>query len=150
MLYLRNKDKGEKLGVENIYDLIDKEIKGRSEIGNARNEQIREHKRYESELINSEKFMYTREDIIMPIIMYCRVSTPEAFEFKLRLGFNQHDLIMTKEQSVLTKIMKVFASEEILLQRSVLSYKTDSYFSKHRLAMEIDGKKRQKVIEKKT
>ena len=57
---------------------------------------------------------------------------------------------MTKEQSLLTKIMKVFASEEILLQRSVLSYKTDSYFSKHRLAMEIDGKKRQKVIEKKT
>ena len=57
----------------------------------------------------------TREDVIVPIIMNCRVSTPEALEFKIRLGFNPHDLIMAKEQSVLTKIMKVFASEEILL-----------------------------------
>ena len=59
--------------------------------------------------------MYTYEDIIMPIIIHCRVSTPEVIEIKNRLGFNQHDLIMTKEQSVLTKIMKVFVSEEILL-----------------------------------
>ena len=43
----------------------------------------------------------TREDIIIPIT----VSTPGAFEFKIRLGFNQHELIMAKEQSVLTKIM---------------------------------------------
>ena len=31
MLWLRNKDIGEKLSVENICDLIDKEIKGRFE-----------------------------------------------------------------------------------------------------------------------
>ena len=35
-----------------------------------------------------EKFMYTHEDIIMPIIMDCRVSTPEAMEFISKLGFN--------------------------------------------------------------
>ena len=29
MLWLRNKDVGEKVGVENIYDLIDKEIEGK-------------------------------------------------------------------------------------------------------------------------
>ena len=29
MLWLRNKDIGEKIGVVNIYDLIDREIKGR-------------------------------------------------------------------------------------------------------------------------
>ena len=90
--------------------------------------------------------------------MHCRVSTPEAIEFKTRLGFNQHDLIVTKEQSVLVKIIKIFASEEILLQHSVLSYKVDVYFSKHRLAIKIDKKghndknidyetKKQKAIE---
>ena len=47
---------------------------------------------------------------------------------------------MTKEQAVLTKIKKVFASKEILLQHSVLSYKIHLYFSKHRLATEIDEK----------
>ena len=72
--------------------------------------------------------------------MHCRVSIPELTEFKTRLGINQHDLIMTKKQSVLTKIMKVFPSEEILLQYSVLSYKIDLYFSNHRLAIEVDEK----------
>ena len=103
--------------------------------------------------------MYTHEEIIMPIIMHCRVSTPEAIEFKSRLEFNQHDLIMAKEQSVLTKIIKVFASEEILLQYSFLSYKTDLYFPEHELAIEFNEKghkdrnidcaiKRKKSIEK--
>ena len=47
---------------------------------------------------------------------------------------------MTKEQTVLTKIKKVFASEKILLQHYVLSYKIDLYFSKYRLATETDEK----------
>ena len=40
--------------------------------------------------------------------------TPKSIWFTTNLGFNQHDLVMTKKQSVLTKIMKVFSSEEIL------------------------------------
>ena len=66
---------------------------------------------------------------------------------------------MTKEKSVLTKIMKVFLAEGILLQHSVLSYQIGLYFSKHRLAIEIYEKvhddrnidyktKRKKAIEK--
>ena len=159
ILWLRNKDLGGKLSVENIYDLIDKEIKGRFETRNLTNEQTKEYKRHGSKLIDGEKFMYTREDIIMLIIMHCRVSTPEPNEFKTRLGFNQHDLIMTKEKSVLTKIMKLFLAEGILLQHSVLSYQIGLYFSKHRLATEIYEKvhddrnidyetKRKKAIEK--
>ena len=38
--------------------------------------------------------------------------TPTAVTFSTKLGFNQHGLIMTKEQSVLTKI-KAFSSEKI-------------------------------------
>ena len=56
MLWLRNKDIEEKLGVENIYGLIDKEINGRSETRNPTNEQIREYKTHGSELIDGEKF----------------------------------------------------------------------------------------------
>ena len=37
--------------------------------------------------------------------------------------------------------MKLFAKEEILLQHFVLSYKIDSYFPKHKLAMEVDEKR---------
>ena len=45
--------------------------------------------------------------------MDCRLST--SVEFRTKLGFNQHDITVTKEQLVLTKITKVFSSEEILL-----------------------------------
>ena len=47
---------------------------------------------------------------------------------------------MTKEESVLLKIMKAFAKEEIKLQHSVLNYYIDLYFPEHRLAVEIDEK----------
>ena len=56
--------------------------------------------------------MYICKDLALSIIMDCRTAT--AIGFKARLRFNQHDLIMTKKQSVPIKIMKVFASEEIL------------------------------------
>ena len=49
--------------------------------------------------------------------MDCKI--PTAIDFRSKLGFNQHDIIMTKEQSVLTKIIKVFAKEKILIQHSV-------------------------------
>ena len=40
---------------------------------------------------------------------------------------------MTQEQSVLTKIMTVFAAEEIILQYNVLGYGVDVYLPKHKL-----------------
>ena len=137
MLWLRNKDIGEELGLENIFELIDKEVKRRFETRNPANEQIRDYKRHGPELIDGEKFVYTLEDIIMPIIMYCRLKTSKAIEFKTRLGFNQYDVIMKRKQSVLTIIMKVFASEKILIQYSVLSCKIDLSFSRHMQAIEI-------------
>ena len=36
--------------------------------------------------------------------------------------------------------MRIFASEKMLLQRSVLSYRIDLYFPKHRLAIEVHEK----------
>ena len=47
---------------------------------------------------------------------------------------------MTKEQSLLTKIIKVFAKEEILLQYYVLGYRIDLYFPEHELAIKFDEK----------
>ena len=70
--------------------------------------------------------------------MDCR-PTP-AVTFKTKLGFNQHDLIMTQEQSILSKIVTLVATEEIILQHNVLGYRTDEYFSKYKLAIEVDGK----------
>ena len=99
MLWLREKNIGEKLSVENIYDLNEKEIKDRFETRYSTNEQIKEYKRHESELIDSEKFLYTLEDITMNMIMHCRVLAPEAIKFKTRLENNKHDLIMSTNEN---------------------------------------------------
>ena len=51
--------------------------------------------------------MYTHEVIIKPIITSCRVSTPETIEFRSKLGFTQHDVILTKEESMISKKKKI-------------------------------------------
>ena len=61
---------------------------------------------------------FLEENFTKQIIMDCR--TTAAVNFKTRLGFSQHDPIMTQEQSVLSKIVKVFAAEEIIMQHNVL------------------------------
>ena len=44
------------------------------------------------------------------------------------------------KESVKTKIINVFSSENILQQHSVLNNQIDLYFSKHKLAIEVDEK----------
>ena len=61
--------------------------------------------------------------------MDCR--TTPAVDFKSRLGFSQHDPIITQEQSILSKIV-TFSAEEVILQHNVLSYRIDAYFPKHK------------------
>ena len=50
--------------------------------------------------------------------MDCRIAP--AVYFKTRLGFSQHDPIMTQEHPILSKIVTLFAAEEIMLQCNVL------------------------------
>ena len=54
--------------------------------------------------------------------------TTRAENFKTRLGLKQHDPIMCQEQS----------TEEILFQHHVLRYYIAAYFSKYKLAIEVD------------
>ena len=61
--------------------------------------------------------------------MDCR--TTPAVEFRKRLGFKQHDPIMTQEQSILTKLGTYFKTEDELFQHSVLGYRIYLYVPKH-------------------
>ena len=78
-------------------------IKGKCNTKSLTKEQSRKYKRFGKELINGEKDMYIHEDLVLPIFMGC--AKPKAIKFITKLGVNHHDLIMTKEQSVLTKII---------------------------------------------
>ena len=64
--------------------------------------------------------------------------TTLAHKFRTRLEIKQHDVILLKEQSVVTKIMSSFEGENMQTQYNVLSYRIDLYFHDYKLAIEID------------
>ena len=68
--------------------------------------------------------------------MDCR--TDESFNLKKDLGFRLHNVINTKEQTVLKSITDSFEGEDLQTQYSVLGYRIDHYFYKHKLAIEVD------------
>ena len=68
--------------------------------------------------------------------MCCR--TDESCNLKGNLGFKLHDVINTKEQTVLESIKNAFEGEDMQTQYSVLGYRIDLYFHKYRLAIEVD------------
>ena len=64
--------------------------------------------------------------------------TVKAGEFKSKLGFNQLDPIMTKQQSTGLRLRKSFPNKEIIEYFSTLYYLIDYYFPKCKLAIEVD------------
>ena len=119
-------------------DLTIKKIKGTYNTETTTYEQIRIYKRHRKEFNADLTGIYIHEDLTLSIIMDCRTPTPN--EFGSKLGFDQHDLIMTKVQSVLTKVLKIFAREKTVLQHLLLNYRTDLYFPDHKLGIEADEK----------
>ena len=80
--------------------------------------------------------------------------TTSAYQFRTRLRFKQYDVILTKEQSVLTKTITSFEGGDMQIQYNALSYNTN-----YKPAIEIDENghrnrnidyeiKRQKTIKK--
>ena len=80
--------------------------------------------------------IFIDEKLAIRLIMYCR--TTWAHKFRTGLGFKQYDVILTKEQSVLTKIMSLFEGENMQTQYKVSSYRIDLYFHDYKFAVEID------------
>ena len=64
----------------------------------------------------------------------------KAIEVRSNLGFNQYDITLKKELSVLKSITGVFEVENMQTQYSVLGYKIDLYFHDYKLAIEADEK----------
>ena len=82
--------------------------------------------------------MYVHEDILIPVIMQSRLLDSKTIKFRSDLGFNQINLILKKEQSVIESIRDTFKGEDIRIQYTVLGYRIDLYFYEHKLAIEID------------
>ena len=77
-----------------------------------------------------------RSDLALKVLMDCR--TDESCNLKRILRFRLHRVINTKEQTVLISIKDAFEGEDMQSQYSVLGYRIDLYFYRHKLAIEVD------------
>ena len=70
--------------------------------------------------------------------MDCRID--KSSSLKKNLGFQLHDIINTKEQTIINSIKAAFEGENIQTQYSalVLDNKIDLYFHEYKLAIEVD------------
>ena len=68
--------------------------------------------------------------------MDCRAD--ESCNLKRNLGFRLHNVINTKDQTVINSIKDAFEGEKIQTQYSGLGYRIDPYFHKYKLAIEVD------------
>ena len=147
LLLLCISDATKRWGGKSLYDLTDKEIKGKygvKNMGDLTKQQIRKYRIDRAKLIKGSKdSMYVHEDILIPVILQSRLSNSKTIKFRADLGLNQIDLILKKEQSVVIPLLKAFSAEKIKLQHKALKYKrlrTDMYFSEHKFAVKIDAK----------
>ena len=112
------------------------------------------HRKHRCDLVEKPKKKVNRisidEKLVIKVIMDCR--TTMAHKVRTRLGFKQYDIILTRERSVVTKIMSSFEEENMQTQYKVLSYRIDLYFYEINENGHIDRNidyeiKRQKEIE---
>ena len=98
------------------------------------------YKKHRYELVDKPKKQPSRRflhsDLALKVIMDCR--TGESCNLKRNLGFKLHDVINTKEQAVLKSIKDAFEGEDMQTQYSVLGYRFDLHFHKHKLAIEVN------------
>ena len=107
-LWLNEKNTEEKLGHKNLPVITKKYNKI--------------YKKRRCELVNkpikqsNRRFLHI--DLALKIIMDCR--TDKSCSLKKKLGFKLHDVINTKEQTIINSIKDTFEGENIQIQYSIL------------------------------
>ena len=95
------------------------------------------YKKRRYELVDQPKKQQNRRflhsDLALKVIID-RI-TDESCNFKRNLGFILHNVISSKEQTVLKD---AFEGEDMQTQCSVLGYRIDLYFLKYKFAIEVD------------
>ena len=113
---------------------------GHKNLGDITNKYDLVYKKHRYELVDKlkkqPKRRFLRSDLALKVVMDCR--TGELCNLKRDLGFRLHDVINTKEQTVINSIKDAFEGEDMQTQYSVLGYRIDLYFHKHKLAIEVD------------
>ena len=129
---------GEKWVNENY---LEKVISYKNLTGNRTQQYSDELKKERCEIQDCEDFQPCRKFIAekLTIHLIIDIKTVKAGELKTRLGFNQLDPLMTKQQSIGLRIRKTFPNEKIIEDFYVkkFDYMIYFYLSKRKLAIEV-------------
>ena len=79
--------------------------------------------------------MFLHKELATKVTLECR---PAACNFRTKLGFKQYDVILTKEQSMLTKIMSSFEGENMQTQYIISGYRISLHFHNYKHAIKPD------------
>ena len=137
LFWVRIDDVQEELGVENMSDLVRKEVHGLFETKNPTKDQIRKCKRSENELDcnSAATFVYIRSDLMSGIIRNCRGERKRGIraidEFRKKIMIPDSEIPACSEFEVKSKIGILFVNEKILEEYSVKIYEIDPYFYEH-------------------
>ena len=115
-------------------DMLEKKV-GHKNLPALTNQYPKEYKKQRSELnepTNQPNRRFIHVDLALKVIMNSR--TDELCKFKRNLGFTLHEVINTKEQTVINSIK----DENMQTQYTVLGNRIDLYFHKYKLAIEVD------------
>ena len=126
ILWLNEKDREEGLNHKHLRDIT---INHHSD-----------HRKHRYELATEPKKEYNRiftgKKLAVQAVVDSR--TRSVHKCRTRLGFKQYNLIVTKEQSVITAIVRSFEGENMQTQYNLLGYRNDLYFHDYKRAIEID------------
>ena len=64
--------------------------------------------------------------------------TDKSCNLKKNLGFKLHDVIITKELTVINSIKDAFEGEDMQTQYTVIGHRIDLYFHEYNFAIEVD------------
>ena len=85
--------------------------------------------------IKSNKSFYVKNNILTNIIRHCKNEKKRGirslYGFRKQLMIPDHEISVSIEHVVKSKIGKIFVNEDILEEKSVRIYEIDPYFSEH-------------------
>ena len=100
-----------------------------------------EKQRYRQELIANAKYqrcrVFVRNDLVERKIKSCRKSSKIFLEFKKKLGLGIN-LVTCDEQNIISTLQTTFEGEITITQYWIENKRLDCYFSKYKLAIEVD------------
>ena len=100
-----------------------------------------EKQKYRQELTPNAEYhrcrVFVRNDLVERKIKSCRKSSKIFLEFKKELGLDIN-LVTRDEQDIISTLQNTFEGEIIITQFWIENKRLDAYFSKYKLAIEVD------------